>query len=151
MHDTILMEGHDGAAGLLEYPPDKGLGHDAGLDLVEEGAAIGVLQDHIGDIPVLFEVVVEEADDVGVFELLVHGDFVLGVFAVDLTHDTLPTIFMATSYLVSVLRASFTIPYEPNPIATCPFSLPFRNSYDSLFIGLYNPTLSQSAHFHQTL
>lgn len=98
----------------------------AKLDLLVETASRGVFKHHIGCVLFLLVVVIEQFDDVGVVEFVVHVDLLLGVLVVDLNAGG-STILIATTSPFSVLRASFTSPYEPKPtIYTLPVSF-FRN------------------------
>jgi hypothetical protein len=98
----------------------------AELDLLVEAAGGGVLEDHIGGVLLLLVVVVEQLDDVGVVQFMVHVDLLLRILVVDLTASQC-TILIATTSPFSVFRASFTSPYDPNPtIYTFPVSF-FRN------------------------
>lgn len=61
------MQGQDRRAHLLEYAPDEGFGHDTSFNLLEQRASISVFQNHVGNIALFLEVIIDEADNVWVF------------------------------------------------------------------------------------
>lgn len=101
----------DGLADVSEVSFDELLAElsVAELDLLVEAASRGVFEHHVGGVLLLLVVVVEQLDDVGVVELVVDVDLLLGVLVVDLRAGA-GTILIATTSPFSVLRASFTSP-----------------------------------------
>lgn len=81
----------------------------AELDLVMQGAALRVLEYHVGSILLFLVVVVEQSYYFRMVELVVHVDLVLGVATIYL-HQFGSTILIATISPVSVLRANLTYP-----------------------------------------
>lgn len=128
MHEVVLMKIFDGFADVPEVSPDQLLIElsVAILYLLIQAASRGKLEHHVRGILLLLVVVVDQLDNVGVVELVVHVYFLFGVFVVDLS-IIISTIFIATTSLFSVFRANFTYPYDPKPtISTFPTSF-FKN------------------------
>jgi hypothetical protein len=84
MHDSIAVQKIDSLANLTKQLANERLGQLMALNLLKKRAAVHVLQHHVGDVSLLLHVVVQQFDDVLVFQLLMHGDLLLGVFIVDL-------------------------------------------------------------------
>ena len=96
MHEVILMQVLDGLANASEVALDQLFIElsVAKLDLLVETASGGVLQDHIGDVLFFLVVVIDELDDVGVDELVMHIDLLLRVLVVDLgIREALPSLW----------------------------------------------------------
>ena len=91
----------------------------AKLDLITQSAKLCVFQNHISHILILVIVVVQEPYNIWMVELMMNVDLLFGVF-IDLYYLKL-TIFIATTYFVSVFLANLTFPYDPSPaILTLP-------------------------------
>ena len=86
MHDTIVMEEIDCFTNLPKYLFNQWLGQLATLNLLEEGSAIHILEHHVSNVPLPLHVVIHETHDMGVFELLVHGNLILGILVVYLSY-----------------------------------------------------------------
>lgn len=97
------------------------------LNLIVETSTFSELQDHVGHVFILFIVVIDEFDDVGVVEFVMDIDFLFGIPSMDL-HDDGVTILMATISPVSLFLASFTSPYDPNPTMLTLLFGPLMNS-----------------------
>jgi hypothetical protein len=78
VHDVLAVQVGEGLADILEVAPDFPLGEVLGLEFLKEGAPVGVLEHHVGDFAVAVDVDVEQLDDLGVGESVVHDDLVLG-------------------------------------------------------------------------
>ena len=109
MHEMVLMEIFDSLADISEVALHKLLVELSVpvFDLLVEAASRGELQYHIGGVLVFLVVVIDEFDDVGVVELVMHVDLLFGVLVVDLS-IIICTILIATTSLFYVLRASLT-------------------------------------------
>lgn len=96
MHEIILMEVLDSLTDASEIPLDELLIElsIAKLDLLVETATGGIFQYHVGDILLFLIVVIDEFDDVGMDELMMHIDLFLRVLVVDLIREEgLPSLW----------------------------------------------------------
>jgi hypothetical protein len=108
MHDVLAVEVGESLTDILKVPFDFLFGNRIHFDFVVEGAALGVFENHVGDLSLRVDVDIEELDDFGVGQAVVHHDFVFGYF-VYLRDLTTTTLTATTSPLVMSL-ASFTCP-----------------------------------------
>lgn len=87
MHKVVSVKIPDCFADVPEVAADQLFAElsVAKLDLFVEGAPRSVFEHHVGGVLVLLIVVVEQLDDIGVVELMVHVYFLLRVLVEDLS------------------------------------------------------------------
>lgn len=113
MHDFVLVEVGDGFANVPKVGFDLFFAQGLIPDFLKEGAAVRVLEYHVGDLSLSVDEVPEQLDDVLVVEFLVEDHFVVGEFVH--LRDELTTILTATFLPVFLSIANLTCPYDPNP------------------------------------
>lgn len=86
MHHSIAVQKIDSLANLAEHFSDQRLADLVPLDFLKERASVDILQYHIRDVSLPFHIVIQQTDDAGVLQFLVHRNFVLCVLIVDLLY-----------------------------------------------------------------
>jgi len=76
MHNILAMQVSNSLADVSEILADLDFGYCFHFDLVKECSSFGIFQHHIGDLPLSVHMDVDEFDDFGVGEAVVHHNFV---------------------------------------------------------------------------
>jgi hypothetical protein len=66
------------------------------LDFLVESAVVCILEDHVSDVFLLFVIIIEQLDDVGMVQFMVDVDFLFCVFAMNLNGHEWLTSLIAT-------------------------------------------------------